>query len=470
MADPNATLGDILAGSLGGVMPNRPMLAVQAAQAQTLNGLRSAQTEDAMQNAHNAQLEAQFRQNAIDARQGLSDKITAATGGNRQLGDLLAGFESAQGEKGEPFNTLTEGALNLQKYNNVGTLSDPAKLGTPAATAAQQGATGKVAEPVNVPNEYTIQAGMPNPVVQQTPLGAAQTAAAGANANLHQNEATNPQEYHPPPAGSGAPDPQVISTRGHLIATGAAQFPTPYEWARNPTMAGAVTRAALAENPATSQSLFPQVQSVLKDFSGEGKNGQRLIGYGTVENHLDLMHQAAAALQNGTFTPANALYQSVAKVFGSDVPTGIETLGPYIGAEVYRSLSGSQIGTGEERNQVQQAWTTARSLPQLLTAERITRGVLSGGENQLRNAYEAGTKGLAGSVPWVPTFDQIKNGQVPSGILTAPGGSAPAAASGTPQAAANAQPAAAGTATAPPGVAAAAAPLSLESYLKSHGF
>lgn len=423
------TLADLLSGAAGN-MPNRPLLNYQVATGQALNGLRSAQTEDALDNARKAQNEATMQQQQIDARNNLSQNFQK-NGYNPALADELAGEQIAFGTN---MDEVMRGRLAEQTAQQKEQIQNP-NTSPDQRALTMEAMTGKPVDvATNVPGNYSIAPGLPQPNVQQTPQAAASTA-------LTENEATHPNLYHPPPAGSTPQSPQDVATRAHLIATGAAQFPTPYEWARNATNAGAVTRAALAENPTLSQSLFPQVQSTIKDFSGEGKNGQRLIGYGTVENHLDLAQQAIAALGNGTFTPANAVYQSVSRTFGGAAPTNMQLLGPYIGAEVYRALSGSQIGTGEERTQVQSAFSAARSPDQLNQAVALTRSVLSGGENQLRNAYESGVRGLAGAVPWVPTFDQIKNGQVSSGILSgqppgaqgggAPQGGAPAAAAPT---------------------------------------
>lgn len=168
------TLGDILAGAAGS-MPNRPLLNYQMMQAQGVNSLRSAQTEDALANAHNAQLEAQFRENALTSRAQLSDQITAVVG-DRKLGDLLAGYVQAGGEKSEPFNQLTEGMANIQnamRRNEVANVSTSPQQRS-LDVLANTGKAPELAQPV--PQEYTAVPGLPAPTPQTTAVGGAVTA------------------------------------------------------------------------------------------------------------------------------------------------------------------------------------------------------------------------------------------------------------------------------------------------------
>jgi len=67
-------------------------------------------------------------------------------------------------------------AMDMFKAFNAATLGDPAQLGQPSQTAAQQALSGKVAEPVALPNNFTTLPGTPPVNPQQSPQGAAQTA------------------------------------------------------------------------------------------------------------------------------------------------------------------------------------------------------------------------------------------------------------------------------------------------------
>src|SRR5580700_3594574 len=124
--DPNAPsatggsgLGDILAG-VAGAPVNRPAIGAGIANGQALAGLRTAQTEDALQKAMQARDEAQ-------ARQGLESAIRALPGetdssAHFKATTMLSGFGNAQ----QAFD-----AFKLsQETANRGILGDPNQLGS----------------------------------------------------------------------------------------------------------------------------------------------------------------------------------------------------------------------------------------------------------------------------------------------------------------------------------------------------
>ena len=189
-------LFDALAGA-GGANINRPALESFVANSQAINGLRSAQTEDAL-------LKAQELTEQSAARGQLEDAMGKLFGPNDQSKAhaatmmMLAGFGDAK---------TAVGALNgVQQNQNTATLSDPNQLGTPAQTAAQQGIKGQVATPVNVPNNFATLPGAFQPNVQQTPQGEAQTALTNA-------QATTPQLFHPGGMGQTSPEGQAALSK-----------------------------------------------------------------------------------------------------------------------------------------------------------------------------------------------------------------------------------------------------------------
>lgn len=186
MAD-SQSLFDTLAGSFGhGV--DRPGLNAFVANSQAMNGLRTAQTDEALNNA-------QLQQEEMQAHSDLESSLSSVTGDDGKpllqpsaahlvANELKGHYGTAQG--------VMQALREAQGAHNAGVLSDPNQLGTPAQTAAQQGLAGKVAGPVEVPNEYAVPAGMAPPAVHQTPLGAAQTQQDLANASLRNAHAAAP--------------------------------------------------------------------------------------------------------------------------------------------------------------------------------------------------------------------------------------------------------------------------------------
>ena len=173
------SLFDTLAGSFGhGV--DRPALNAFVANSQATNGLRSAQTEEALNNA-------QLKQEELQAHQGLESSLAGVTGDDGQ--PLLRGSQvklvanELKGHFGDA-KSVMEALREAQGAHNTGVLSDPNQLGTVAQTAAQQGLQGKVAEPVALPNNFTTLPGSPPVVAQQSPQGAAATAQTKAMTGL----------------------------------------------------------------------------------------------------------------------------------------------------------------------------------------------------------------------------------------------------------------------------------------------
>jgi len=181
------SLFDTLAGAAGAPV-NRAGLNAYVANSQAINGLRTAQTEDALLRATKAQQEQ-------DARAQLGAK----------LGDLFGPGHEAEAQAATNFvisgagtaEQAMQAVKTWQEIHNRGILGDTAQLGTPAQTAAQQGVQGKVAEPVTVPENYTTLPGAYTPDVQQTPQGIAHTADLNASARLRDAQAAHPEQFHP---------------------------------------------------------------------------------------------------------------------------------------------------------------------------------------------------------------------------------------------------------------------------------
>jgi hypothetical protein len=181
MAD-TQSLFDTLAGSFGhGV--DRPGLNAFVANSQSMNGLRSAQTEEALTRA-------QQEQEEMNAHSQLESSLTGVLGDDGKpllqpsqahlvANELKGKFGNAQ--------VVMQALQEAQKAHNTGVLSDPNNLNTPAATAAASGIQGKLPEPVAAPPTMVVPAGV-TPNIQQTPQGVAQTKATSALANLNQTK------------------------------------------------------------------------------------------------------------------------------------------------------------------------------------------------------------------------------------------------------------------------------------------
>lgn len=364
----NQGLFDALAGA-GGANINRPALESFVANSQAANGLRSAQTEDAL-------LKAQEMTEQATARGQVQDKLRALFGPNEQS-KADAAATLLVGNFGD-WKTVMQGLNALQTNQNTATLSDPNQLGTPAQTAAQQGIQGKVATPVNVPNNFTTLPGAFQPNVQQTPQGAAQTA-------LTNEQAANPQLFHPGGANAaGALDPAMVDFGGYML----------YKTGKMPAMGmgGGAARsaiishaAALSQQEAGGQPVsnpgydtaisngqdYTAANRSLGSFAG-GPLGNSTRSLNNAVGHLQLIDNLFKGLQNGDVQTVNKLSSLWAKQFGSPAPTNVQAASEVLGPELMKILSNNNgAGTVDERQGF------ANTVGNLANAPEQTSGAIS---------------------------------------------------------------------------------------------
>ncbi len=378
------SLGD----ALGGV--NRPQLNSFVANSQALNGLRSAQTEEAM-------MKAQEAQEQMSAHGDLEDALVKAMGPNNAAQAhaatliMLSHFGDAK--------TALDAVQRM-------TLGDQSQLGQPSQTAAQQGVQGKVAIPEALPNNYTQLPSAAPIQPGQSAEGAAQTANTLAQASLHNQEATNPAAFHPGAAGANEPlDPNAIAFAGYMLyktgkmaALGMRSGP-----ARSAVLANA---ANLSQQEAAGQNIsnpgFDQAiangqdytagQRALNSFAG-GPLGNQPRAINNVVGHLQLMEQLFTGLQNGDVQIANKLGAQWKKQFGSPVPTDIQTAASFIGPEMTKILSNNgSTGTAEERQEFSNtAANLANSPEQTSSAIGTLKGMLARQMTDLALQYHGAT-------------------------------------------------------------------------------
>lgn len=170
---------DVLSGAFGAPV-NRPQLNAFVANSQATNGLKSAQTMDALAAAQKAINENQ-------AAASLKDAYVKATG-DTQGADLYASTLIGH------FGTAEQAAQatgQFTKNKALTTLADPTQLGTPGAVAAGQVTQGKPADPfTTVPNQYAPTPGVPTPPVVESPQGQSEIALRAAQANAANTGAT----------------------------------------------------------------------------------------------------------------------------------------------------------------------------------------------------------------------------------------------------------------------------------------
>jgi hypothetical protein len=339
--DPGQALGDLF----GGV--NRPQLNAFVAQSQARNGLVSAQTQDALIKASQAQEQ-------MAAHDKIKDDLVAAGAPDSEA--MLARDFLVGANNGDPVTALK--ALGMAKlgYGNAN-----------SQTGGQQMIEGKLAAPVATPNTYQAPPGsvLANAPVQQTPQGAAQTADTESQTALRNAQAAaggfNP---HTGGLNGGAIDPNAVAFGSYMLyktgkmpAMGMGGGP-----ARMAIISGA---AQLAQQEAAGQPIqnqgFDTAIANGQDFTGAQRNinsqaggplGAQTKSINNVVGHLQLMENLFTGLQNGDLQIANKLGNQWNKAFGSPAPTNVQTAASFIGPEMVKILSNNNnAGTGEERQE-----------------------------------------------------------------------------------------------------------------------
>jgi hypothetical protein len=385
-------LFDALAGAAGHPV-NRPALNAYITQGQAQAGLRTAQTNEAMLNAQRMQEEEQAygRLQSNFVANGM--KPSEAT----QAADIM---RATHGTATDALNAQ----LLTQKSNNVGVLSDPNQLGTPAQTAAQQGIEGKVAQPIAMHPEYATLPGAFKPEVQQTPQGAATTASTLATAGLHSAQAAA-GGFNPHTGGAGGPTDQNAIDFGAYKLYKTGQMPALGMGGGAAKMQMLAGAADLARREAAGEDVsnpgFEHALANGQDFTASGKAlgsfaagplGNQTRALNNVVGHLKLYDNMLTALDSGDVQLINKAGAAWKKAFGSSAPTNLQAAGSLIGPELTKIMTNSNAGTGEERQSfLQTAGSLANSPDQAHDAISTLTGMLGRQAGDMAIQYHGAT-------------------------------------------------------------------------------
>jgi hypothetical protein len=339
-------LADLLSGTAGAPV-NRSGLNAFVANSQAHNGLLSAQTQDAL-------IQASQAQEKMAAHDKIKDDLMAS--GAPESEATLARDFLVSSNNNDPVTALK--ALGMAKlgYGNI-----------QSQTGGQQMMEGKLAPPVATPPNYQMPpgSGLAGAPVQQSPQGAAATADTQSQTALRSAQA-GAGGFNPHAGGAGgAPlDSQALAFGAYMLyktgkmpALGMGNGP-----ARNAIIAAAGQLAHQEQNgqPVSDQGYdtalangqdFTAGQRALSSFAG-GPLGNQARSINNVTGHLQLMENLFTGLQNGDVQIANKLGAQWKKAFGSEAPTDIQTASSFIGPELTKILSANgSTGTAEERQE-----------------------------------------------------------------------------------------------------------------------
>jgi hypothetical protein len=341
-------LGDILAG-FGGHPVDRQGLNTGIAQAQALNGLRSAQTMDAMANARKAQDEAGVSESKQAAQKQMSTYLTNLFPGHADIAEAISNSFAAGGGN---MQQLAESFDKIQDLINQHTITDPGASQQDKYNAGQ--ALEKKYGPINVPNSF-IDPNNPTAGPQLSPSGASTANEQNALAHLHTSQAaTAGQPTDPNEVAYGA---YMLYKTGKMPSLGMKGGPE-----RAQMISGAAQLANQEQqnpgstvNPAFDKAIengqdFVGAQRAVNSAAG-GTIGNQMRSINNVVGHLQLFENTFQAIQNGDNQTLNKLNAGWQREFGQPAPTTIQTIGQVVGPELTKILAQTGAGSTEERQQ-----------------------------------------------------------------------------------------------------------------------
>ena len=372
--------------SLSGV--NRPQLNMQVQQSQQLNSLRSAQTDEAMNNAQLSVLKAQGERKQQDAQDQMERNMIDYLGpGHEAEARAYVGQIIAMGVKNP--NDVVQAFQGLQTLHSKQIIAD--HNADPAARfAAGESIKGELMPGgVALPNNYQTLPGAPPVVPQQTAEGAAQTDAQNALGALHRTQ-SDAGGFNPN-SGAHPIDPNDMPGMAHAIATGNLAVPSSYAMGRNPSLAH-VYNMALTENPALAQSDQPVSQTTEKAFT-TGVQGRNVTAINTAVAHTNTARQLIQAVRDSSGDFSNPVVQRVANFIGTQsnqpAPTNLQAAMQLLSGEITKSTIQSGAASEPERTAAQ-ALISATTPDEADSALDTYGTMLAGRSVALKQEYQAG--------------------------------------------------------------------------------
>lgn len=311
---------------------------------------------------------------------GAGGGATALTGNNPggiidgTFAKSQPGYTGANG-KFAGFDTLAHGAAAqtalLQSYVSNG-IDTPAKIATKWAPAGD-GANNPQVYAANVAKAMGIGV---NDKITPAMIPAFQQAQAQQENSM----------YKPPVAGAGGMR-AALQTQAAQIA--AYNMPPPTGRAATSAQGVALMQMVGTLNPDYDATKYHEKNQAAAAF-GAGKLGSQVRSISVAVDHLDLLGQAATALQNGNVQAFNSLGNSIAAATGNPAPTNFNALKQYVMDETAKAIIGGGGGVGD-RDKAGAIISQAQSPQQLSGAIQQVQGLMGGQLQGLKRQYQDAT-------------------------------------------------------------------------------
>jgi len=149
-----------------------------------------------------------------------------------------------------------------------------------------------------------------------------------------------------------------------------------------------VRRIAEEQGKTYDPTLFVAKEKTRKDFSGSGQASKTVQAMNVAIDHLDTLHEAGVALQNGQIPVFNKVANMYAKNTGQPEPTDFDSLKSIVGSEVAKAVAGGATALGD-REEIRKEISGANSPQQLAGVIQKYQKLLGGQLTGLRTTYES---------------------------------------------------------------------------------
>jgi hypothetical protein len=105
-----------------------------------------------------------------------------------------------------------------------------------------------------------------------------------------------------------------------------------------------------------------------------GPDGKNIGALNTATVHLDAYLEAAQAMENGQFTPGNAIYNKISTILGQPAPTSFEAIKNAVAGEQAAALKGN--ATDIEIHNIAQTMKNSNSPEQFLDSGKAALGIM----------------------------------------------------------------------------------------------
>ena len=202
------------------------------------------------------------------------------------------------------------------------------------------------------------------------------------------------EQYNAGLDASGKPvqyqDANGQATNVSPIAKAIGEYRLPPVAARSMATGGGknLMNQVLAANPSFDIGQYEERYKTMQDLRPAGQLGQKALALNTLIRHTDDAFQAADQLQNGTFTPLNAVSQRIAQLTGKAAPTNFDQLKQYVAGEtvaLIRKGEGSEADIQAAKENI----SRAASPEQLKGALQTNLGIAGGKMDAMNTAVRS---------------------------------------------------------------------------------